>query len=67
MESIENENVEKVEEIQNKGNGENNITNDDKMEVAENNAQKLNKIKLPKRKYAIIHGYNGHHFSGNQK
>jgi hypothetical protein len=29
--------------------------------------EKLDKINLPKRKYAIIHGYNGHHFSGNQK
>lgn len=25
------------------------------------------KIKLPKRKYAIIHGYNGHNYFGNQK
>ncbi len=28
---------------------------------------KLSKIHLPKRKYAIIHGYIGHKFSGNQK
>jgi hypothetical protein len=28
---------------------------------------KLEKIRLPKRKYAIIHGYNGHKYSGNQK
>jgi hypothetical protein len=33
----------------------------------ENQEEKLDKIHLPKRKYAIIHGYNGHHFSGNQK
>ena len=25
------------------------------------------KISHPKRKYAIIHGYNGHDFFGNQK
>ena len=29
--------------------------------------KKKEKIKAPKRKYAIIHGYNGHDFSGNQK
>lgn len=28
---------------------------------------KKEKIKVPKRKYAIIHGYNGHDFCGNQK
>ena len=28
---------------------------------------KKEKIKAPKRKYAIIHGYNGHDFCGNQK
>jgi tRNA pseudouridine38-40 synthase len=27
----------------------------------------LKKVQHPKRKYAIIHGYFGHHFSGNQK
>ena len=31
------------------------------------NAPKLNKLSYPKRKFAIIHGYNGHAFSGNQK
>ena len=30
-------------------------------------SQKKSKIKLPKRKYAIIHGYSGHNYSGNQK
>ena len=34
---------------------------------AEQNEKKANKINLPKRKYAIIHGYNGHNYSGNQK
>lgn len=29
--------------------------------------KKLGKINLPKRKYAIIHGYSGHNYSGNQK
>ena len=33
----------------------------------ENDDAKKNKLHLPKRKYAIIHGYNGHKFSGNQK
>ena len=28
---------------------------------------KLDKIKHPKRKYALIHGYNGHKYHGNQK
>ncbi len=28
---------------------------------------KLSKINLPKRKYAIIHGYSGHNYCGNQK
>ncbi len=34
---------------------------------AEQNNKKANKINLPKRKYAIIHGYNGYNYSGNQK
>ena len=29
--------------------------------------KKFNKLNLPKRKYAIIHGYNGYNYSGNQK
>ena len=29
--------------------------------------EKKEKIKLPKRKYAIIHGYIGINYSGNQK
>lgn len=32
----------------------------------ENNNQK-EKLHFPKRKYAIIHGYFGHDFRGNQK
>lgn len=34
-------------------------------EIKEEN--KLEKIKAPKRRYAIIHGYVGHNYSGNQK
>lgn len=33
----------------------------------ENNEIKKEKIHFPKRKYAIIHGYFGHDFKGNQK
>jgi hypothetical protein len=29
--------------------------------------KKIDKVSAPKRKYCIIHGYNGHGFSGNQK
>jgi hypothetical protein len=36
-----------------------------KVEIVEN--KNKNKINMPKRKYAIIHGYNGHKFLGNQK
>lgn len=31
------------------------------------NENKKDKLNYPKRKYAIIHGYNGHDFKGNQK
>jgi hypothetical protein len=34
---------------------------------SEQDDKKFNKLNLPKRKYAIIHGYNGHNYSGNQK
>ena len=33
----------------------------------EDNSNKKEKLHLPKRKFAIIHGYNGHDFKGNQK
>jgi hypothetical protein len=39
----------------------------DEDEVKDENTSKLNKISFPKRKFAIIHGYNGHQFCGNQK
>ena len=29
--------------------------------------EKLEKIKRPKRKFAIVHGYLGHKYCGNQK
>jgi tRNA pseudouridine38-40 synthase len=38
-----------------------------KDEKTTENETKLSKIAFPKRKFAIIHGYNGHGFSGNQK
>jgi hypothetical protein len=31
------------------------------------NESKKEKLNFPKRKYAIIHGYFGHDFKGNQK
>ncbi len=34
---------------------------------AEYDAINKNKIEHPKRKFAIIHGYNGHDYYGNQK
>lgn len=54
-----------IEKIENK---ETEIqTENQKQNQTTSNADKPNKIQFPKRKYAIIHGYNGHHFSGNQK
>jgi hypothetical protein len=38
-----------------------------KVEDTDKQEEKLDKIHLPKRKYALIHGYNGHAYSGNQK
>lgn len=35
--------------------------------INEENLEKKSKINLPKRKFAIIHGYNGHNYCGNQK
>ena len=43
------------------------IENSEKNETTNNEKEKKSKIKLPKRKYAIIHGYSGHNYSGNQK
>ena len=42
--------------------------NNETQNKEENKEEKrLEKINLPKRKYALIHAYNGHKFSGNQK
>ena len=49
-----------------KGAKDNNLDNIDKENNNEDN-EKGEKIKLPKRKYAIIHGYLGHNYCGNQK
>ena len=43
------------------------IENSEKNETTNNEKEKKSKIKLPKRKYAIIHGYIGINYSGNQK
>lgn len=50
----------------------NNIVEEKKAEDVQTSEVKTeeergNKIQLPKRKYAIVHGYNGHHYCGNQK
>jgi hypothetical protein len=39
----------------------------DEEDVKDENTSRINKISFPKRKFAIIHGYNGHQFCGNQK
>jgi hypothetical protein len=37
-------------------------------QITENNPESsLEKIKHPKRKFVLIHGYNGHNYKGNQK
>jgi tRNA pseudouridine38-40 synthase len=56
------------EQIQQQEN-EKNPQNSENLENPENseNQEKKSKINLPKRKFAIIHGYNGHNFCGNQK
>ena len=72
----------KEKEQENTNNSENNINLDTDKLVERNHPDyyqrfgknasapgeiKLNKVNHPKRKFAIIHGYNGHGFSGNQK
>ena len=52
---------EKTQEIKNSPSHENNDSKNNQT------LQKKEKIKLPKRKYAIIHGYFGQNYSGNQK
>jgi tRNA pseudouridine38-40 synthase len=62
------ENNEKVKEDDNKmqTKTEKNEENDKKVED-QKESHKLEKIKLPKRKFAIIHGYFGQDYSGNTK
>ena len=38
-----------------------------KEEINQDKEENKGKLKLPKRKFAIIHGYSGHKFCGNQK
>ena len=57
----EKESEEKSEEGKNKGD------KDKKQAENQNQSHKLEKIKLPKRKYAIIHGYFGQDYCGNTK
>jgi hypothetical protein len=51
-------------QIQSQNQSQNQNENENENGNAEN---KLTKLNFPKRKYAIIHGYNGHNFCGNQK
>ena len=74
MESNENNSSLNKKEGEDPQKKENNIKVDSKPEKKEEekkNSQgeshKLEKIKLPKRKFAIIHGYFGQNFSGNTK
>ena len=74
MESNENNSNLNKKEGEDPQKKENNIKVDSKPEKKEEekkNSQgeshKLEKIKLPKRKFAIIHGYFGQNFSGNTK
>ncbi len=42
-------------------------TDIEKQQVVITEEDKIEKIKHPKRKYVLIHGYSGHNYSGNQK
>ena len=68
MESIPQKKEEEInsnkDETVKKEESEININKNDK---TDKEFTKKEKIKAPKRKYAIIHGYNGHDFCGNQK
>lgn len=70
MENINSSNLEKVENMSDKNielfQTENTPINTQTPQTTQED-KKSNKINLPKRKYAIIHGYNGHNYSGNQK
>ncbi len=55
--------------MENVQNSDNQIieVNEENKEVTVKIENESTKINFPKRKYAIIHGYNGHLFCGNQK
>jgi hypothetical protein len=56
-----------MEDLEPKTDQQDQQNHDDLNQAKDENTSKLNKISFPKRKYAIIHGYNGHQFCGNQK
>ena len=70
MENINSSNLENIENISDQNltqnQAENNPINTQTPQTTQED-KKSNKLNLPKRKYAIIHGYNGHNYSGNQK
>ncbi len=42
-------------------------SNNNEVVIEKKQESNIEKIKYPKRKYVIIHGYNGHQYKGNQK
>lgn len=70
MENINSSNLENIENISDQNltqiQAENNPISTQTPQTTQKD-KKSNKLNLPKRKYAIIHGYNGHNYSGNQK
>jgi hypothetical protein len=70
MENINSSNLENIENISDQNLTQNQAENNPISTQTPQTTQedkKSNKLNLPKRKYAIIHGYNGHNYSGNQK
>ena len=67
--NIENPEILTKEANPNNNDNTNQTENQNEIENVEGNSaeNKLTKLSFPKRKYAIIHGYNGHNFCGNQK
>jgi len=70
MENINSSNLENVDNVSHQNlalyQTENTPINTENPQTTQED-KKSNKLNLPKRKYAIIHGYNGHNYSGNQK
>ena len=61
-------NNDNTNQTENQNQSQNQNENQNENENENGNAEnKLTKLNFPKRKYAIIHGYNGHNFCGNQK